>query len=231
MPSYRKNVFAALDEESSPRASAPAPVSAAAPLAPLRLTVPKARSPAPLVYSAADPEAALAVAIVQRGYAAITAAMEDGSVSWGDLAWAEDWVAATRARLERRARGLPVTPPVAAPALVRAPAEEEKFRVWDNEGDDDASSVSTYDSAWSPRLCHADPEYAVYLRERALAKAHRDPLTGEIEECRFFNSAAGCRSGSECPYKHIAREQQTIECRFFKSPRGCRNGAKCPFKH
>jgi hypothetical protein len=99
------------------------------------------------------------------------------------------------------------------------------------EEDDDASSVSTYDSAWSPRLCHADPEYAVYLLERARAKAHRDPVTGEIEECRFFNSAAGCRSGDQCPYKHIARDQQTIECRFFKSPRGCRNGAKCPFKH
>ena len=120
-----------------------------------------------------------------------------------------------------------MTPP--PPAPVFEPAAAEKFRVW--EEDDDASSVSSYDSAWSPRLCHGDPEYAVYLRDRALAKAHRDPVTGEVEECRFFNSAAGCRSGEACPYKHIARDQQTIECRFFKSPRGCRNGAKCPFKH
>ena len=223
MPRYSKNAFAALSEDLSPRAQAPAPVSAPAPKAPLRITVPK---PKTIVYSASDTEGAAAVALVQLGSDAVFRAIEDG-FSWGDLVWAEDWVAAARARAERRARGLPVTPPPAAPVF--APAEE-KFRVWEEE-DDDASSVSTYDSAWSPRLCHADPEYAVYLLERARAKAHRDPVTGEIEECRFFNSAAGCRSGDQCPYKHIARDQQTIECRFFKSPRGCRNGAKCPFKH
>jgi hypothetical protein len=216
MPRH-SNKFASLSEDSSPRA-----------VAPLRITAPKPRPLPTLVYPVSDSDGAAAVAIVQRGPAAITAAMEDDTVSWGDLGWAEDWVAATRARAERRARGLPVTPP--APAPVFEPAAEEKFRVWDDK-DDDASSVSTYDSAWSPRLCHGDPEYAEHLLERARAKAHRDPVTGEIEECRFFNSAAGCRSGDQCPYKHVQREQQTIECRFFKSPRGCRNGAKCPFKH
>jgi len=220
MPRYSKNAFAALSEDSSPRAQPPAPVSAPAPL---RITAPK---PKTIVYPASDTEGAAAVALVQLGSDAVFRAIEDG-FSWGDLVWAEDWVAAARARAERRARGLPVTPPPAAPVFVPT---EEKFRVWEEE-DDDASSVSTYDSAWSPRLCHGDPEYAVYLRDRALAKAHRDPVTGVVEECRFLNSAAGCRSGDACPSTHIPRDQQTIECRFFKSPRGCRNGAKCPFKH
>ena len=188
-------------------------------------------------------EAADAVELVQSSD--VLTAMMTTTVGWGDLAWAEDWVSAQRARAERHCRG-ELTPP---PSPVHAPhhhdeagwnrvgastaASSSSFRVWDrNEEDDDTASVcstASWDSAYDPRLCTAE-EYDWYVGQRKLAKVHRDE-NGEPEECRFFNSVAGCREAEKCPYKHIKKSLSDIPCRFFRMSIGCRKGKTCPYKH
>ena len=38
--------------------------------------------------------------------------------------------------------------------------------------------------------------------------------------------------GGACPYRHVAgAAPEREECKFFSSPRGCRSGDACPFKH
>lgn len=57
--------------------------------------------------------------------------------------------------------------------------------------------------------------------------------TGEPQECRFFNSPAGCRDGADCVYQHKKRDPATMPCRFELSPVGCNPGfgRKCPYMH
>ena len=56
---------------------------------------------------------------------------------------------------------------------------------------------------------------------------------GEPQECRFFNSPAGCRDGADCVYQHKKRDPSTMPCRFELSPVGCNPGfgRKCPYMH
>jgi len=63
-------------------------------------------------------------------------------------------------------------------------------------------------------------------------KIHLD-ANGEPEECRFFNSPAGCRDGEACVYKHTPRALCDIPCRFEATDAGCRpmRGKVCPYKH
>lgn len=55
----------------------------------------------------------------------------------------------------------------------------------------------------------------------------------EPQECRFFNSPAGCRDGADCVYQHMKRDPATMPCRFELSPVGCNPGfgRKCPYMH
>ena len=195
-------------------------------------------------------EAARAVELVQSDD--IYGAMMRNEVSWGDIGWAEDYVAEERARAQRRARGEPMTPPPSPRVL---PVEDgdgwnivgagatntsssSAYRTWvvdehtgvdDDDDADSTCSTATWDSYYDPRLCTAE-EYEWYLGQRKLAKIHRDE-NGEPEECRFFNSAHGCREGDKCPYKHIKRSLSEIPCRFFGMSMGCRKGSACPYKH
>jgi hypothetical protein len=63
-------------------------------------------------------------------------------------------------------------------------------------------------------------------------KIHLD-ANGQPEECRFFNSPAGCRDGDQCIYKHTPRALCDIPCRFEATDAGCRpmRGKVCPYKH
>ena len=63
-------------------------------------------------------------------------------------------------------------------------------------------------------------------------KIHLDE-NGQPEECRFFNSPAGCRDGDQCVYKHTPRALCDIPCRFEATDAGCRpmRGKVCPYKH
>jgi hypothetical protein len=56
---------------------------------------------------------------------------------------------------------------------------------------------------------------------------------GEPEECRFFNSPAGCRDGEHCVYQHVTRNPAEMPCRFESSSAGCNPGfgRKCPYMH
>jgi hypothetical protein len=56
---------------------------------------------------------------------------------------------------------------------------------------------------------------------------------GAPQECRFFNSPAGCRDGADCVYQHVSRDPSTMPCRFELSPVGCNPGfgRKCPYMH
>ncbi len=56
---------------------------------------------------------------------------------------------------------------------------------------------------------------------------------GEPEECRFFNSPAGCRDGAHCVYQHVTRDPSTMPCRFEAAAVGCNPGfgRKCPYMH
>jgi hypothetical protein len=56
---------------------------------------------------------------------------------------------------------------------------------------------------------------------------------GAPEECRFFNSPAGCRDGDACLYKHVTRDPASMPCRFEASAVGCNPGfgRKCPYMH
>lgn len=56
---------------------------------------------------------------------------------------------------------------------------------------------------------------------------------GEPEECRFFNSPAGCRDGAHCVYQHVTRDPSTMPCRFEASDVGCNPGfgRTCPYMH
>lgn len=175
-------------------------------------------------------------------------AMNDGGVCWGDIEyvnkklpvaaqiaqlrlWAAEekvWqanIAASRAaRLARIAEPMEESDPeptaeekaASYAAQVEAAAKQEK---WDavrrhyletcplGEFDDDTASIGSH---------------GIHLDEN-----------GEPEECRFFNSPAGCRNGASCPYKHKKRALSEIQCRFMGTDRGCRSGfgKKCPYKH
>jgi hypothetical protein len=178
---------------------------------------PVVRYSLPESWARHSPEAVRAVAAVQDGTAYELYLPENSDISWGDLAWADDWVTEQRARDERKRLGIPepapivrsVTPPRLAPVV----EEPEHFRAWDN------SDAESEEAEWI-RGAKGMLEKEIHLDEN-----------GEPEECRFFNSSHGCRAGADCPYKHIQRAQQEIECRFFKTPRGCRSGAKCIYKH
>lgn len=164
------------------------------------------------------PQAVRAVEAVQAGLAEQLAFLDSSNESWGDLVWAEEWVAEQRARDERKRLGIPEPAPIVratTPVRLAPVVEEEKFRAWDNSSDEDSDSEEEWVRGAKGML-----EKEIHLDEN-----------GEPEECRFFNSIHGCRVGADCPYKHIQRAQQEIECRFFKMPRGCRSGANCIYKH
>ena len=64
--------------------------------------------------------------------------------------------------------------------------------------------------------------------------------TAAARECRFFSTAAGCRAGETCPFRHVAararppppgRVSGKGACRFFASPAGCSRGDGCAFSH
>ena len=56
---------------------------------------------------------------------------------------------------------------------------------------------------------------------------------GQPLECRYFNNATGCRSGTQCPYQHVKRHISEIPCMHAKTFRGCVpfRGRVCPYKH
>lgn len=173
----------------------------------------------PASWARHSPEAMRAVELVQDSVNAQVLALDNSDISWGDIAWAEEWIAEQRARDERKRLGIPEPEPVvraASPVRLAAVVEEpEHFRAWDNSSDADSDS---------------EEEWVRGAKGMLEKEIHLD-ANGEPEECRFFNSVHGCRAGASCPYKHIQRAQQEIECRFFKTPRGCRSGAACIYKH
>jgi hypothetical protein len=65
------------------------------------------------------------------------------------------------------------------------------------------------------------------------ARSRSSSAASPSEECRFFNSPAGCRNGDDCPYVHVKRSLGEIRCRFLDTERGCRpsRGVRCPYKH
>jgi hypothetical protein len=167
-----------------------------------RPSSPVAAMPLSPVITGWDAETSTALQVAQSSYAAQCLALDQDLVSWGDLMWATEFVEEQRKPLSERRRYEPVQ---AAPPPV-------SFREWDNEDSDD------------------EPEWVRGAKGMIEHEIHLGP-DGLPEECRFFNTAAGCRSGEKCPYQHIKRAQQEIECRFFKMPRGCRSGAACIYKH
>jgi hypothetical protein len=203
----RKNRFAALEvEEMSP------------------VIVPKHYS-LPAAWAKSSPEAVAAVEIVQKGLQAQLDAMLDPAVLWGDLAWAEDWIAEQQARDERIRLGLPE--PVPAPLPSPAAPVVEEHRHWPSDAEEDECRTWVDNDDCDG---YSEPEWVRGAKGMLEKEIHLGP-DGKPEECRFFNTKAGCRSGDECPYQHIKRDQQAIECRFFKTARGCRSGSACIYKH
>jgi hypothetical protein len=91
---------------------------------------------------------------------------------------------------------------------------------------------------WSANHCTCSQEVIeeyVYEEGKPCACYQKIHLgaDGMPEECRFFNSPAGCRDGSACIYKHVERDPATIPCRFEQSSAGCvpSHGRRCPYMH
>lgn len=171
----------------------------------------------------------------------IQLALYNGTMSWADCVML-DAPAATQADLDAfKSASLKFQ----ASANERAAAKAEALRLAEQEAVNAAEMDRKYHIAsraseawWEINRCTCTWDQIDALTMGSLVPCpcyKRVHLTedGEPEECRFFNSPAGCRDGAHCVYKHVARDPSTMPCRFEASAVGCNPGfgRKCPYLH
>jgi len=179
----------------------------------------------------------------------IQVALSNGTMSWADTLDPEPLPTPEEAAAFSAAQAAYA----ATVAERRAGAAEEERLQAIQDAEESAKAVKDQYAEWASQdywranhcTCYKDMTYeefeALSMGElRAMdegecacyKKVHLDE-NGEPEECRFFNSPAGCRDGADCFYKHIERDPSQMPCRFEASAVGCNPGfgRKCPYMH
>ena len=164
----------------------------------------------------------------------LTAMLNGTAGSWGDLLTNDEIsspVTATESRRYQEVRAKMEREEKASKEIKEAKQKEE-----DDEMKDEAAYLTSLwasEDYWAQNHCtcmHFDEPGQFECR--CFVKIHLD-ANGEPEECRFFNSPAGCRDGESCFYKHVKRDISEIPCRFESTEVGCNpgHGRKCPYMH
>ncbi len=171
----------------------------------------------------------------------IMVALQNGTMSWADCVMMDE-PEPTQEELEAfRA----ASQKYQAEAATRRAAAQEEERLLELKEQEEAEEERKYMIAgwaseewWAKNRCTCTWEQIDSLPMGSDVPClcyKRVHLTedGEPEECRFFNSPAGCRDGAHCVYKHVERDPSTMPCRFEASAVGCNPGfgRKCPYMH